>query len=184
VHVFKRSIWLLSILCILFITTLSYPVCATEPYSSEYLLKAAFIYNIAKFVEWPPGSFETEKAPLVLCILGKDPFGYALTTIDGKMVQGRTLTVKHVDRIEELRTCHILFISSSERNKLPQEVQSLKDANVLTVGDMPNFAQNGGIINLITLDNKIHMEINVAAAEKAKLQISSKLLKLARVVNE
>jgi hypothetical protein len=169
---------------ILCTTGISYPVGATEPSSSEYLLKAAFIYNIAKFVEWPPGAFETEKAPLILYVLGKDPFGYTLNTIEGKIVQGRTLTVKRVDRIEELRTCHILFISSSEMNKLPQVLQSLKDVKVLTVGDMPLFAQNGGMISLLTFDNKIHMEINMVAAEKAKMQISSKLLKLARIVNE
>jgi hypothetical protein len=180
----RKIIRVASVLCVLSTAMLSYPVTAAEPLSSEYLLKAAFIYNITKFVEWPPGSFESEKAPLVLVVLGKDPFGYSLNTIDGKIVQGRSLTVKHVDRIEELRTCHILFISSSEMNRLPQVLQSLKDSKILTIGDMPHFAQNGGIINLITLDNKINMEINVTAAEKASMQISSKLLKLARIVNE
>jgi hypothetical protein len=175
---------LLPILCFLCTAVISYPARASEPSMSEYLLKAAFIYNIAKFVEWPPGSFESEKTPLVFCVLGKDPFGYSLNTIDGKIVQGRTLTVRHVDRIEELRACHILFISSSETNRLPQVLQSLKDSKVLTVSDIPHFAQNGGIINLITLDNKINMEINVTAADKARMQISSKLLKLARIVNE
>jgi hypothetical protein len=182
--VFKKTVRLLAILCVLNTAVTSYPVRASEPSMNEYLLKAAFIYNIAKFVEWPPGTFESEKAPLVLCVLGKDPFGNTLNTIDGKIVQGRVLTIKHIDRIDDLRTCHILFISSSEMNRLPQILQSLKDAKVLTVADMPHFAQNGGIINLITLENKITMEINVAATEKARLQISSKLLKLARIVNE
>jgi hypothetical protein len=181
---YKKTIRLLSIVCVLCVAVISYPVRASEPAMSEYLLKAAFIYNIAKFVEWPPGSFESEKAPIILCVLGKDPFGYTLNTIDGKIVQGRTLIVKRIERIDELRTCHILFISSSEMNKLQQVLQSLKDSKILTVSDMPHFAQSGGIINLITVDNKINMEINVTAVEKSRIQVSSKLLKLARIVNE
>jgi len=176
-----RMIAIASILCA---SVFFYPARASEPSTSEYLLKAAFIYNIAKFVEWPPGSFESEKAPLVLCILGKDPFGYTTSTIDGKIVHGRPLSVRRVDRIEDLRSCQMLFISSSEMNRMPQMVQSLKDSRILTIGDMPDFARNGGMINLITVENKINMEINVAAVEKARLQISSKLLKLARIVNE
>lgn len=180
----KKAARLILIPCVIVAAVISYPASATEPNSREYLLKAAFIFNIAKFVEWPPGSFDNEKAPLVFYVLGKDPFGYTISTIEGKIVQGRILVVKRTEKLDDLRACQMVFVSSSEMNRLPQVFQLLKDARVLTIGDMPNFAQNGGMINLVTAENKISMEINVAEAEKAKLQISSKLLKLARIVNE
>jgi hypothetical protein len=156
---------------------------SAEPQSGEYLVKAAFIYNIAKFVEWPPGTFETDSSPVVLCILGKDPFGGSLKTIEGKAVQGRPLIVRHIERVEDPGPCHILFISSSEAARLPQILAHVKDARILTIADMPRFAQNGGVINLVTMENRIGMEINTTAAEQARIQISSKLLKLARIVN-
>ncbi len=155
---------------------------AEDDMTGEYLVKAAFLYNFAKFVEWPEAAFSDPRSPIKLCILGEDPFGVALETIRGKAVRGRKLEIKKITRIEDLEKCHILFISSSERDQLPQVLDLEKMPNVLTVGDMESFAGEGGVVNLVKVGNKIKFEINMEAAWKAGLKISSKLLKLAKIV--
>ena len=150
----------------------------------EYIVKAAFLYNFAKFVEWPAKTFTEEEAIMYLCILGKDPFGVAIESIEGKSVRGRQLVIRRLAKIEDLEECpcHILFISSSEEKRLAQIFLKLEDRNVLTVGDMKGFAQRGGIINFIMVENRIRFEINVKEAERTGLEISSKLLNLAKIV--
>lgn len=149
----------------------------------EYEVKAAFLYNFSKFVEWPQGSFRDAKSPFVICAIGEDPFGGALDTIHGKNINGRKVVIKRMESIEDGEECHILFISASERGNLSQIFRTIKQLSVLTVGDMKGFAGSGGIINFISEDNRIGFEINVSAAEKANLKISSKLLKLGKIVN-
>ena len=149
--------------------------------SSEYQVKAAFLYNFAKFVDWPGDAFGNSNAPLVVGVIGDDPFGGALDqAINGKTINGRPLVVRRLRLGQDLRSCHILFISSSERQRLPQIIQSLRGASVLTVGDMGQFNQQGGIINFILEANKVRFEINSRAADQARLKISSKLLSLAK----
>jgi len=157
---------------------------AEDDMTGEYLVKAAFLYNFAKFVEWPNEAFPDARSPISLCILGDDPFGAALETIRGKAVRGRKLVIKKYTQIENIQTCHILFISSSERDRLNQVLDLLKTSNVLTVGDIEKFANKGGVVNLIKIGNKIKFEINVAKAREAGLKISSKLLKLAKIVGD
>jgi len=114
-------------------------------------------------------------------VIGDDPFGWALDqAINGKTINGRTLLVRRLRWGHDLRSCHILFISSSERKRLPQIIQSLRGASVLTVGDMGQFNQQGGIINFILEANKVRFEINSRGADHARLKISSKLLSLAK----
>jgi hypothetical protein len=150
---------------------------------SEYQVKAAFLYNFAKFVEWPPDLFNNPRGPLVLCVAGKDPFGDFLEGIvQGKTANGHPLTIRRLQREGEARSCQILFISSSERNRVRPVLQSLNGASVLTVGETDGFAQQGGVINFTLEDNHVHFEINVDAAERAGLKISSKLLSLAKIV--
>jgi len=152
---------------------------------SEYQVKAAFLYNFAKFVEWPPNLFNDPRDPFVLCVAGDDPFGNLLDGIVlGKTANGHPLAVRRLRREREARSCQILFVSSSERNRLRPVLKSLRGASVLTVGETDGFAQEGGMINLTLEDNRVHFEINVAAAERAGLKISSKLLSLARVVRQ
>lgn len=151
---------------------------------SEYRVKAAFVYNFAKFIDWPAKAFPDGRAPLTLCILGKDPFGVALETIKGKTVKGRKLVIQHVARIEDLDQCHILFISASEEKHVEKILETLKDSSVLTIGEMKMFAQRGGIIHLTVKESKVRFGINVDAAKRAGLKISSKLLKLSRVVTD
>jgi YfiR/HmsC-like len=154
---------------------------ASAQEASEYQVKAAFLYNFAKFVEWPAGG--GADAPLVIGVLGKDPFGGEIDrAVEGKTVNGRRLTIKRFSSLEAYEYCHILFVSSSERNKLPQIIAAVRNSSVLTVSETDRFAHIGGIINFVTIENRIRFEINQAAAERAGLKISSKLLSLGRVV--
>jgi len=149
----------------------------------EYHLKAAFLYNFAKFVDWPPGALGDPGEPMILGILGKDPFGPTLEqTIRNKTVQGRPLVIRRSDNFQELKHCHILFISASERRRLPPVLRDLGKAAVLTVGEAEHFTQLGGIINFTVEQSKIRFEISVDNAERSGLRISSQLLRLARIV--
>ncbi len=149
----------------------------------EYQIKAAFLYNFAKFVEWPAEKLGDGSAPIVIAVIGKDPFGPVLDqTLIGKTVNGRALVVRRVVGLPDLRRCHIAFISSSEKGRLSEILPALAGAGVLTVGDAQRFAEQGGMISFVTEENKVRLEINVEAATRAGVQISSKLLKLARVV--
>lgn len=159
------------------------PVRAQSETPTEYQVKAAFLYSFAKFVEWPADAFVHLQAPIVVGIVGRDPFGHALDgMIFGKTVNGRGFQVKRLEIGPELRGCHILFISSSEKNNLAHIFESLKGSSVLTVGETEQFVQSGGAIQLLLQDNKVRFEINVAAAALARLKVSSKLLALARSV--
>ncbi len=158
---------------------------AKAPPPGEYQLKAVFLYNFAKFVEWPAESFADAQSPIILGILGKDPFGATIDQIiKGKTVKDRELTIKRFETIEKLEACHILFISSSEEKRLAKILEILKDSSILTVGEMKQFARSGGMINFTVRESKIRFEINVDTAERAKLKISSKLLKLAKIISD
>ena len=161
--------------------TMTFCVEAKAQASSEYQVKAAFLYNFAKFIEWPADAFSSNTDPLVIGVIGDDPFGGALDqTISGKSISGRPLVVHHLRWGQDLRACHILYISSSEGRRVPQIIQSVKGASVLTIADTDHFNQQGGIINFILEANKVRFEINVRGAEHARLRISSKLLALSR----
>ncbi len=150
---------------------------------TEYQIKAAFLYNFAKFVEWPADAFADPHAPVVVGIVGEDPFGSVLDKIVlGKTVNGRGLMIKRLKPGPDLRKCHILFISSSEKKHLAPILESLQGSSVLTVGETDRFAQSGGAINFILEENKVRFEINSETAARARLKISSKLLALARIV--
>jgi len=149
---------------------------------SEYQIKAAFLYNFANFVEWPDGAFSDEISPIVLVVLGKDPFGIILKSAEGKTIKGRKLIIKRFEALPDLEFCHILFISSSEKYNMENILSKLNHFGVLTVGDTDSFTQMGGVINFIKVDNKVRFEINLNAAKAASLEISSKLLSLAKII--
>jgi hypothetical protein len=151
---------------------------------SEYQVKAAFLYNFAKFVEWPETALSSSMAPLNICILGKNPFNASLDDIRDKTVSGRPLSIRMNPDIEKLDQCHILFICASEKNQLSYIIQRLNNASVLTVADMEGFTSAGGMINLVMQDNKVSFDINLKSARLAGLKISSRLLKLANTVRE
>jgi hypothetical protein len=147
-------------------------------------VKAAFLYNFAKFIEWPPGTFADDRAALTLGFFDGDPMAEALESLQGKVVHGRELKVTRRRNIEGVKECQIFFISAARQARVPQILGALKNSPVLTVTDgVDNFAKLGGIINLISIDDKIHFEICLDNAKQSGLNISSQLLKLAKLVN-
>jgi hypothetical protein len=158
---------------------LAVPGAAPAQTAEEYAVKAAFLYNFAKFVDWPPAAFP-DPSNLKICVLGDDPFGGSLETVAGEQVAGRKLNVVRTDSTSKLAGCQILFISRSERERIPQILAAVKGSPVLTVGDTQKFADDGVIINFILEGSKVRFEINTDSAERARLRISSKLLQLAR----
>ena len=180
----NRHLRLIAITAVFVVASLTPNLQAKDRLSREYLVKAAFIYRIAKFVEWPAESFVDTHAPFTIGILGEEPLDVALRSIKDKDVRGRRVVIKRSARIEDLQGCHILFISASKRKYLAQIFNNLKVLHVLTVGEVKNFAEVGGIINFVTVGNKIQMEINVDAARKAGLEISSMLLGVSRIVRD
>jgi hypothetical protein len=150
---------------------------------TEYQVKAVFLFNFSQFVDWPASSFPDGRAPLVIGVLGNDPFGATLDEIvRGETVNGRPLEVRRYDSVEQIDACHILFIARSQDEQLDAVFATLKGRNVLTVGDLEGFARRGGIIRFVTVGNKIRLRVNLAAAQDAKLAISSKLLRPAQIV--
>jgi hypothetical protein len=148
---------------------------------SEYQLKAAFMFNFTKFVEWPAGSFTDTEMPFKIGVIGDDPFGGELEAIvQGKKMGSRAFLVKQLKTLAEIKTCHILFISQSERKRLSDIIRAANAGSVLTVSELDRFMQSGGMIRFVMEGNKVRFEINDDAARKAGLRISSKLLNLAR----
>lgn len=148
---------------------------------TEYQVKAAFIFNFAKFIEWPPGAFPGEKAPYVLGVMGQNPFGKLLEQMtSGKEVNGRPFIVKRLDQGQNFVDCHILFISSSESAKLKSILNSVRGAPVVTVSDIPGFGSQGGTIRLFLAGRKVRFEINAGAASSSNIKVSSQLLKLSQ----
>lgn len=161
-------------------------LCASLPMANayadpapEYALKAAFIYNFATFTEWPVRSAET----LNLCILGSDPFGNALSSIEGKLVGNAKLVINHVaTNGNALRDCQMVFISASEKDNLPAILGIARESGILTIADFQGAAQQGVMIELSVEQRKVTFAVNLEAARRAKLNISSKLLRLAKAV--
>jgi uncharacterized protein DUF4154 len=149
----------------------------------EYLVKAAFLYHFVEFVEWPQAS-PLPPATVTIGVLGKDPFGDVLdTAVLEKVVAGRTLSIRRFASVEALEPCEVLFISSTEMTRLPEILARLGSAPVLTVGEADRFARSGGMIGFFFEDNRVRLEVNRTAAQKAGLRVSSKLLAVARLVD-
>jgi hypothetical protein len=151
--------------------------------SSEYQVKAAFLFHFAQFVDWPPEAFKDAGAPLTYCTVGEDPFHGALdASMSGKTIDGRPVRVLHFKLAQEVQTCQILFLGAPEKRLLSATLVNLGESPVLTVGESQNFIEQGGMIGFLWEDNKVHFEINLEAAERAKLKISARLLTLAKKV--
>lgn len=156
---------------------------AQSPVAVSGDLKAASVLNCIRFTSWPTSAFSSAKAPLVIGIVGTDPFGKQLDElVAGEVVHNRSLIVKRLRADEDLRLCHAVFVAESEREHLPALLLQLKGNPVLTVSTLNGFAQQGGMINLLQTGAETKLEINQAGAEKANLQISGKLLSLATIV--
>ena len=160
----------------------STPVLA-QATSREYQLKAVFLFNFTQFVEWPANAFENDQSPLVIGVVGENPFGiYLEQTISGEKINGHPLEVQYYKTEEELKTCHILFINMREAKKLEQALTAVSGKNTLTISDQTDFLKLGGMIKFMTNNNKIKLQVNMDACKESKMVLSSKLLRLAEII--
>jgi YfiR/HmsC-like len=151
--------------------------------TSEYQVKAAFLFHFAQFVEWPEETFKDPSSPLIYCTIGEDPFHGSLdAALNGKTIGTRSFRVMHFKQPQEIRACQVLFIGAGEKKLLPTILAGVRGDSLLTVGESEHFVQEGGMIGFLLEENKIRFEINLEAAQKAKLRISSRLLALAKSV--
>jgi hypothetical protein len=160
-----------------------WPGVSTPAGPSEYEVKAAFLYNFARFVEWPDDTVPAAGAAFQIAVLGEDPFGAALEdALAGKRILEHPLAVRRVKRAEDAVAAHIVFISASEAPRIERVLRVLAGHSVLTVGDTRDFARQGGIIGFKTEERKVRFEVNAQEAARARLKLSSHLLRLARLV--
>jgi hypothetical protein len=149
---------------------------------SEYEVKAAYIFNFAKFIEWPSYLFPNNNNQFIIGILGSDPFGESFEKIINKrLVHGKTVEIKRIKNLSENESYHILFISSSEKKKIKYILKSLEEMPILTIGEVSEFNYYGGIIQFILEENSVLFRLNADAARTAGLSISSQLLEVARI---
>jgi len=148
----------------------------------EYVVKAGFLYNLTKFVQWPEGTFRTPDERIKICIIGDDPFGNALDAIEGKVSQHRKVIVKRYEDYASASGCHIAFICDSEKDNIDAVLNRYKGNPVLTVSDMEGFASKGGIISLFMKEGRVRLRVNMDAARHSNLTISSFILELAEIV--
>ena len=149
----------------------------------EYRVKAAFIFHFAQLVDWPADLPVDTENSLFLCTLGEDPFhGVLEATVGGKIIGNRVLRIRHLAQAQDLQSCQILFIDKGQSRRIPALLAALHHAPVLTVGETAGFAAAGGMIGFLLQENKLRFEINLAAAESARLKIGSRLLLLAQTV--
>jgi len=151
--------------------------------SKEYEVKAAFLLNFAQFIQWPAASFPRPDTPFIIGVLGEDPFGAALEqTFQDESVQGRKFVIRRSRRVADMKGCHLVFISKSEKEQIAQILPSLDEPGLVTVSEVDDFVERGGVINFYIDKNKVRFEINLRAAERKGLKISAQLLKRARIV--
>jgi hypothetical protein len=148
----------------------------------EYLIKAAFLYNFAKFIQWPDAAFYGPQTPFKIAVIGDVDFGAALATIQNKTINSRRIVIDQLEATNGLEQYHLVFLSRSQMENIDQILSQLDGKPVLTISDAKDFSRMGGIIQLYEKDNKIRFNVNMEPAERSQLKISSKLLKLAQVV--
>lgn len=152
--------------------------------AKEYFVKAAFLYNFARLVEWPPNTFKSDIDPIRICFMGEDPFGDALKTIENKKVKGHPILIHRGIALNNAFQCQILFVSQSEQDRIASIPKKLNQYPVLTVSELPGFAHERGHIRLFLADSgTLSLEVNLDAIIQANLRISSRILTLAKIVN-
>jgi YfiR/HmsC-like len=175
------ALWLRYVLCALLIAGhFEFASCLSAQQSKpeEYQVKAVYLYNFGRFVQWPAAGGNDDS--FTICILGHDPFGAVLdTTLSGESIDNLKLVAKRISSPRDAAACHILFLSSSEAGHTKEALAHLEKSPVLTVSDLPGFTSSGGMIQFVLKENKVRFEVNLAAAEKAGLSFSSQLLKVA-----
>lgn len=150
--------------------------------SQEYTVKAQFLTKFSLYVDWPPKTFQTPDSALTVCVIGDSPINDGLAALRGQPIGSHPLAIEHIDAVDEADRCHLLFVAAAKKSKLSSILGPLETKGVLTVSDMSGFAKAGGMIEFVPVDGKVRFEINLAAAQKAGLNIRSQLLALARNV--
>ena len=152
---------------------------------TEYQVKAAFLFNFGKFIEWPTSSFASPDASFQVCVVGEDPFGSALDDLmRGKRIAHHAVGVERIKNLASARRCQLLFVSATEKRQLPAILGAVRGSPVLLVGDADGFAASGGAIQFLMEQNHVRFAINPDAVRRAGLQISSRLLALATIVRD
>jgi hypothetical protein len=182
IRTYWRTLCLLAFVAMCHGAETTHHVLADEPQPSEYQVKAAYLFNFAKFVDWPASAFSDAQAPFVLGILGENPFGDAFDSVQGKSVRGRAFVVKKFNAVENIPVCHILFISASEKGRWQTIFKALQNRNVLLAGDVEGFVRAGGVVNFIIVNKNVGLEVNVDSAARNGLTFSSRILNMARIV--
>jgi hypothetical protein len=158
---------------------------AQQPKANEFQVKAAYLYNFGRFVAWPDESGADRTESFEICVLGADPFGQALdATLAGGTIGGRSVSAKRISKPQEVDSCRILFISSSEESHLKDVLAALDKTRVLTVSDIPRFSERGGMIGFVLEGNRVRFDVNLDSAQGAGLTLSSELLKVATNVRK
>jgi hypothetical protein len=152
---------------------------------TEYQVKAVYLYNFGRFVTWPARAAASASAPFTLCVLGEDPFGAALDqVVAGETIGHAHVIVQRISKPQEAAICRVLFISSSRDSELKDILAALNSLSILIVSDMPEFAERGGMIQFVLDGSRVRFEVNLAAAERAGLSLSSEMLRLATHVRK
>jgi hypothetical protein len=170
-----------------FLATITLSFCTTallaQTTAKEYRIKAAFLFNFAQYVEWPPDTFKGANSPLTYCTIGDDPFqGVLDESLNAKAVGTRPLRVQHLKQAENFQGCQILFIGANEKKRITAVLETLKKSPVLVVGESNHFVQQGGTVGFLSEDNTIRFEVNLDVAQRAGLNISATLLSVAKTV--
>ena len=179
----RHFIAILLIINFIFIGIAAIPESFSQDITDDEI-KAALVFKFPVYVRWPGGAMNAKIDHFEFCVMGNCRLSDLLSQFDGEKVMGKTIRIKRLSNIEALGNCHMLFISSSEKNNLPAIFKAIKGKPVLTVGDMKGFALNGGVINFTRKKDSVHFEINPKAGKRAGLKISSKLLRLAKIVGD
>jgi hypothetical protein len=149
---------------------------------SEQELKAALVFNFARYIEWPDRVFASRESPMVLCVIGHDRFGTSFTALEGRKLQGRSVKVRSGIAIEDSHACQVVFIAEASERQLQQILHSLAGQPVLTVSDIEGFIDSGGAIGIVPGEQRLQFEVNRDTLDRAQLKASAQLLKLARAV--
>jgi len=149
----------------------------------EYRVKAAFLYNFAKFVTWPDSAFPNPTAPVIFCMVGSDPFGELLeSTTKDRKVEGRNIEIRRLPEDGVLAGCHLVFTSELDSARMARVLQQATAAKALAIGESEDFLTRGGMVRLLVEEGKVRFDVSTRATDTVGLKVSSQLLKLAREV--
>ena len=181
----RRVSLLLTISSCVLLAGLCWRAQAQEPKPNEFQVKAAYLYNFGRFVEWPDQNMLDKSEGFEICVLGADPFGPTLdATLARETIAGKSVMAKRISKPQEIDSCRIVFISSSEQGHLKEVLTALDKTSVLTVSDIPRFSERGGMIGFILDGDRVRFDVNLASAQDARLTLSSELLKVATNVRK